>query len=456
MADPTDARSAPPGGSTSSTDLHASEAIFSLPPGATNGSAADSGQLPQTSSAAAPVAELDNHHGVFATQHPELTPGNLVEGIESFQLASDISATIAESSDLGPVGDEDSDHASRTTGLAPASGNSEEVLFDGSRDTEPGPGDPEPLLTAGGSGSSSSRSKGKETQKQKAVHFERDEAAGHTIPGDNNMDTHLPDYKPLKPGEPGWNRSPERPPVKLPIRFQDAVGRHYVFPWERVRTWEGMERLIKAAFLHVNILGPHVQAGHYDLTAETGVTFEDPYATSAEPSATTSGPCFGNKGQPVTIVPASALAPGSSASGASSSTAPPPVPSPPAAGSPSPSAAQGGPNGTNQPLLGPIILPELWEDLVVPGMYVRMHMWPMSPPIGSVHPPPPPPPMPHAPPLAAPVGRGRGRGRGAGPGPPMPHIVPEPVWMPMGSRVRPRGMPSPPPPPRPKTRKRPE
>lgn len=45
-------------------------------------------------------------------------------------------------------------------------------------------------------------------------------------------------FRPLQPGDPGWEKSSDRPPKKLPIRFKDAVGRQYVFPWEKAKTWE--------------------------------------------------------------------------------------------------------------------------------------------------------------------------------------------------------------------------
>ena len=52
---------------------------------------------------------------------------------------------------------------------------------------------------------------------------------------------------------------------KAPIKFKDAVGRKFSFPWHLCKTWKGMEGLIKQAFLHVDTIGGHVQEGHYDL-----------------------------------------------------------------------------------------------------------------------------------------------------------------------------------------------
>ncbi|KAF2769566.1 hypothetical protein EJ03DRAFT_254556, partial [Teratosphaeria nubilosa] len=54
------------------------------------------------------------------------------------------------------------------------------------------------------------------------------------------------------------------------IKLKDAVGRKFSFPWHLCNTWKGMERLIKQAFLHVNVIGEHVQQGHYDLTGPEG------------------------------------------------------------------------------------------------------------------------------------------------------------------------------------------
>ncbi|VTO85334.1 unnamed protein product [Fusarium graminearum] len=54
------------------------------------------------------------------------------------------------------------------------------------------------------------------------------------------------------------------------IRFTDAVGRKFMFPFHLCATWQGMEDLIKQAFIQVDVLGPHVMAGHYDLFGPDG------------------------------------------------------------------------------------------------------------------------------------------------------------------------------------------
>ncbi|KAK0718428.1 hypothetical protein B0T26DRAFT_645950, partial [Lasiosphaeria miniovina] len=64
---------------------------------------------------------------------------------------------------------------------------------------------------------------------------------------------------------------------KPPLKFKDAVGRKFSFPFHICQTWQatndaaqGMEELIKQAFLHVDVIGPHVQEGHYDLIGPNG------------------------------------------------------------------------------------------------------------------------------------------------------------------------------------------
>ncbi|KAK4137996.1 hypothetical protein BT67DRAFT_339592, partial [Trichocladium antarcticum] len=54
------------------------------------------------------------------------------------------------------------------------------------------------------------------------------------------------------------------------IKFKDAVGRKFSFPFHLCQTWQGMEELIKQAFIHVDVIGPHVQEGHYDLVGPNG------------------------------------------------------------------------------------------------------------------------------------------------------------------------------------------
>ena len=69
----------------------------------------------------------------------------------------------------------------------------------------------------------------------------------------------------------GSRNSAERDAMSAPIGFKDAVGRKYSFPFHLCKTWEGMEDLIKQAFLHVDIVGEQVRQGHYDLFGQDGV-----------------------------------------------------------------------------------------------------------------------------------------------------------------------------------------
>ncbi|KAF2144986.1 uncharacterized protein K452DRAFT_284377 [Aplosporella prunicola CBS 121167] len=63
---------------------------------------------------------------------------------------------------------------------------------------------------------------------------------------------------------------PPPEPPKPPIKFKDAVGRKFSFPWNFCKTRKGMEDLIKQAFLHVDVIGREVQEGHYDLVGPDG------------------------------------------------------------------------------------------------------------------------------------------------------------------------------------------
>ncbi|KAM9880162.1 kinetoplast-associated protein kap-like protein [Verticillium dahliae] len=57
---------------------------------------------------------------------------------------------------------------------------------------------------------------------------------------------------------------------KAPIKFKDAVGRKFSFPFHLCAKWEDMQDLIKQAFQHVDVIGQQVQDGHYDLIGPNG------------------------------------------------------------------------------------------------------------------------------------------------------------------------------------------
>ncbi|KAI0412986.1 hypothetical protein F5X98DRAFT_379239 [Xylaria grammica] len=54
------------------------------------------------------------------------------------------------------------------------------------------------------------------------------------------------------------------------VDFKDSVGRKYELPFELIREWAGIEKLIQQMFLHFDAIGPHIQAGHYDLVNSRG------------------------------------------------------------------------------------------------------------------------------------------------------------------------------------------
>ncbi|EEH37919.2 hypothetical protein PAAG_00840 [Paracoccidioides lutzii Pb01] len=74
---------------------------------------------------------------------------------------------------------------------------------------------------------------------------------------------------------------------KKPIKFKDAVGRKFSFPFHLCNTWPGMEDLIRQAFLHVDRIGPHVAEGHYDLVGPNGdIILPQVWETVVEPDWT--------------------------------------------------------------------------------------------------------------------------------------------------------------------------
>ncbi|KAF7620123.1 hypothetical protein F9C07_1428193 [Aspergillus flavus] len=77
------------------------------------------------------------------------------------------------------------------------------------------------------------------------------------------------------------------PEKKKPIKFKDAVGRKFSFPFDLCCTWQGMEELIRQAFLHIEIIGPHVAEGHYDLIGPNGdIILPQVWETVIEPDWT--------------------------------------------------------------------------------------------------------------------------------------------------------------------------
>ncbi|KAI0428685.1 hypothetical protein F5Y09DRAFT_343398 [Xylaria sp. FL1042] len=54
------------------------------------------------------------------------------------------------------------------------------------------------------------------------------------------------------------------------LRFEDAIGRRYKIPFDRIRKWKDMEALINQMFTNVDVFGLRVQAGNYDLLDSRG------------------------------------------------------------------------------------------------------------------------------------------------------------------------------------------
>jgi uncharacterized small protein (DUF1192 family) len=55
-----------------------------------------------------------------------------------------------------------------------------------------------------------------------------------------------------------------------PLTFTDAVDRRFTLPWHLVKTWKGMETLIRQAFVNIERIGPHFANGHYHLLGPNG------------------------------------------------------------------------------------------------------------------------------------------------------------------------------------------
>ncbi|KAK0129408.1 hypothetical protein ONS95_001332 [Cadophora gregata] len=124
---------------------------------------------------------------------------------------------------------------------------------------------------------------------------------------------------------------------KAPIRFKDAVGRKYSFPFHMAATWNGVEELIKQAFLHVDVLGPHVLEGHYDLLCASGdlsgqIILPQVWETLVEPGWEVNMHMWPFPEPPKPIPPPpqrQRLPPGAYSLGPNGRVAPPPSPPPP-------------------------------------------------------------------------------------------------------------------------------
>ncbi|KAF6816257.1 hypothetical protein CSOJ01_03106 [Colletotrichum sojae] len=167
-------------------------------------------------------------------------------------------------------------------------------------------------------------------------------------------------------GEPGWEKAPDRPPQKLPIRLKVCIERDIMIPWMVAKSWS------------VSHLSPDKTLASEVFESLANVV--NGGQRGSEPGADElSSRCRKLGWRPRHGVPATA--------------SPAPVTA-------DPSSALG--HWCNSC----IILPELWEDIVEPGMLVTMHMWPISMPVAFSVPPPLPvlPPAPEATLLPPPPG----------------------------------------------------
>ncbi|KAI1150682.1 hypothetical protein F4825DRAFT_452199 [Nemania diffusa] len=165
-------------------------------------------------------------------------------------------------------------------------------------------------------------------------------------------------FQPPSPGDPGWETSTGRPPRKLPILFQDALGRRFVFPWEKARTWIGMKELVEKCFNSLVLLKPLMVAGRYEL--KINVSFLTKPSNESISSKASTAPAVTQASSSTVEIPGEVTAGSSSSSQPSSSTNP----------------AQPQQQQSQQPQdeSSFTVLPDLWEEIIEPGMLVVQHM----------------------------------------------------------------------------------
>ncbi|KAH7148523.1 hypothetical protein EDB81DRAFT_465326 [Dactylonectria macrodidyma] len=117
---------------------------------------------------------------------------------------------------------------------------------------------------------------------------ESEAGSSHTVPAPEPAPSRDTDLSPastagLMHGQPiPWELDPERPAQKLPIRFKDAVGRTMLIPWRRAKTWDGMKMTIDSQFMGPDgegmdtVLGNSVANGRYSLHVSLPLTLEPP------------------------------------------------------------------------------------------------------------------------------------------------------------------------------------
>lgn len=227
-----------------------SRAVAALQDGAGNSSSAE----PESSAVGAGSSSIYAETEVHSAQHYEplgsTGTATLARPMQDVQMGQDIN--LLRGPRHHPAPDEPFDLHIKSTPICAGTIDANKTPLPGpsSKDTEMHVADEplhhvgskDPVISTAGSGSS----KGK--QKQKAVHFEPSMPAQVSI-----ARTEVPDGQPiaedLKPGDARWATSSEKPPAKLPIRLLDALGRTFVFPWEKVKTWQVFTFYSYATFL---------------------------------------------------------------------------------------------------------------------------------------------------------------------------------------------------------------
>lgn len=120
-----------------------------------------------------------------------------------------------------------------------------------------------------------------------------------------------------------------------------------------------MESLIRSCFLHVDVIGPHVQEGRYDLVTNVPVAFSTDASFGPTPQAVLQP--VGGQSSSTIVSPEVETVPVADTSVSEPALPQAPTPPPAVPSVPTPSTSI-------------IILPELWEDLAEPGMYITMHV----------------------------------------------------------------------------------
>ncbi|KAK0616429.1 hypothetical protein B0T14DRAFT_435367, partial [Immersiella caudata] len=55
-----------------------------------------------------------------------------------------------------------------------------------------------------------------------------------------------------------------------PLKFSDEFGRKFSFPFNACRTWEQMQASVKRVFVGLQVIGPLVQDGLFDILDPNG------------------------------------------------------------------------------------------------------------------------------------------------------------------------------------------